>query len=282
MHAGGIAGESLLSSEISYCMNFGPVRSLALTKSISGYKIQTVVLWGSSGGIVGCAQSTYILNCANGGSVETYAKADKTTSTDGNFTYNYYYTVYSGGIIGVGDGRIVQCCNTGALNAHASQTDTNIWLYQAGIGSADLSELEVVNCYYLDDGAAQGGGIPCSAEELQNPAHLDKLNFEDVWEINAAEGYPYPQIRQTLEEEKIRHEGFLPISTKEEFDDIRNHSNLTRYYLTQDIIFTPADFEPGRAGGSGRMEASPIIRPTGIILWRSGRVRALHHRPEHV
>ena len=252
MHAGGIAGESLLSSEISYCMNLGPVRSLALTKSVSGSQIYTVMLLGSSGGIVGRAEWSYILNCANGGSVEAYAKADNITSTNGNFSYNYYYDIYSGGIVGVGNGRIVQCCNTGVLNAHASQTNTdNIRLYQAGIGSADTGELEVVNCYYLDDGAAQGGGIPCSVEELQSSAHLDKLNFEDVWEIDAAEGYSYPQIRQTLEEEKIRHEGFLPISTKEELDGIRNHSNLTRYYLTQDILFTSEDFEQGGLVGPG-------------------------------
>lgn len=130
-YAGGILGESVNSTLISNCSNFGPISGGRLENATS--KISYV------GGIAGRITLTTVSDCYNAGVVTDTANPEPTL----------------GGIVGILDGTtsLVNSYNVGSVTA----TSTTATL--GGVaGSVSRYNNTITNCYYLTDTAGQACG----------------------------------------------------------------------------------------------------------------------------
>ncbi len=231
--AGGIAGSNV--GDISNCYNTGSVSSSS--NSSSSYDDCY------AGGIAGY-NSEDISNCYNTGSVSS--------SSNSSSSYNY---CYAGGIAGGNGGDIRNCYNTGSVSGN---------VYVGAIAGENSGY--TFYCYYLDnilEGYGYGstdGTFKCTEEELRLQQTFVGFDFDSVWTMDGNEVYPYPELQAAehiiIEEKEENTSEFAGgtglydnpylIATKEHLNNVRNY--LDAYFkMTDDIVFTEADFAEGGA-----------------------------------
>ena len=273
-YVGGIVGV-MTSGTVDSCSNYG--------YALGGY---------DTGGIVGTIRSGTITNCKNmdtisGAAVEAGGIAGSTSGNDITISacYNTAYVCaskYAGGIVGYqSGGNISDCMNLGKASAENASNSSiyagglvgriasgslsnsyNIgevvsWGYYAGGIAGKASSNTISNCYYKDTtskGVASGtdAGTKCTDAQMQTQGTFTGFDFDKVWKMGDTEAFPYPELKSNS-----NLYGYIPISSKEELNAIRDGLDKS-YYLTTDIVFTAADFAEGGAFFNNGVGWTPI------------------------
>lgn len=164
-YIGGVAGRTSTNATLNSCYNEGSVNANTYVGGISGDLMSTGT----------------IKNCYNKGEVLIASTSTSTSS------------LYLGGIVGVGRGRIMNCYNSGVLPENESSK------YIGGIAGriiTNSTDNQLSECYYLDSTATSGVGYAISGldgihsvsstelKELATTLGDEYINNEDD------EGYP--------------------------------------------------------------------------------------------
>ena len=228
-----------VSDDIDNTYNYG----VLYTGSIAGY---------NSGIITNCVNESnnYTYKGSYDGSYDHYVGGIAGYSTgeitqcynigniSGENSYRYYECdVYVSGIA-CGSGTISNCYNTGTITATNTYDSDNAYAagitYNTGsknvsncynIGTAEkaISYGEVTNCYFLNGtGADVTGAKSLTAAQMKMQAMYAGFDFENVWFIDRASEYVYPQIinnRQVpVPEAEVTKVEFAPAPSKVEYE----------------------------------------------------------------
>lgn len=220
INVGGIIGKNDLSLLIR-CRNTGSVTAQAET---AHYLNQGA----NAGGIAGLSTGGIIRQCFNnagitgkkctyaGGITGTVNFINNTIIEDsyntGNVSSTNGETGGAGGILGCtvynafyggfANNNFINCYNTGKI---VSGFDRTGGIVGAMLCNADTTGTYINDCYFLNN-TAKGAGLiwktagkavtySRSAAEMKKQAGFSTFDFKNTWIIDAASGYPYPQLR---------------------------------------------------------------------------------------
>ena len=197
-NSGGIAGNVLNGSEVSFCYNTGVLDGMHYIGGITGIFDASSIsrcynsgkLSGSDciGGIAGTSDSSVVSDCYNTGSVTGY---------DG-----------VGGIVGaasVRDGEryeISHCYNIAEVKGSLSTAAIAGRMGASGDKSAQLSECRyiytaapvAVNDFSSGENLIVSDVDPLTEEQMQVAAYFTGFDFETVWTMDGNADYPYPEL----------------------------------------------------------------------------------------
>ncbi len=148
------------SGAISKSYNIGSIKSIGGTHSTSSSSWSK---YGYASGICGSASDPNVVidNCYNAGSISGYGNA------------GYGISQY---------GTISNCYNVGAVGT-----------YSTAIGGTKT------NCYYLN-GTGTGGGTALTETQMKLQSMFVGFDFENTWTLNEFANYPYPQLRENVQD----------------------------------------------------------------------------------
>ncbi len=168
-YMGGIVGGGN-GTTINQCVNTGAITSLSTYPGPDR----------NIGGIAGWLQgASTVSNCYNTGDIASY---------EGNGTD------YVGGIVGyyVSDDKIQSCYNRG----QTANNQTSI-----GYSIAYVSKGTVTDCYYLaDTGSNTSGSTSLTPAQMKLQSLYSDFDFEAVWVLDTDSLYPYPQLRNNMQD----------------------------------------------------------------------------------
>lgn len=171
--------------------NYGTIEQCYNTAEISG---------GSAGGITNTntyssALKGVISNCYNAGAImgTSYSCGIASTSTSA---------------------KIINCYNLGNSEKYA------------------ISDTTVTNCYYLDGtGSDASGTVALTEAQMKMQTMFRDFDFETVWVLDPYANYPYPQLRENVQDMSQSAETVII---------------MTIPYKTEYMVGDPLDFTGGR------------------------------------
>ena len=171
------------------------------------------------------------------------------------YNHSYYYSTASGyasGICGWGNySNIYNCYNSASISSGiATESNDKSSRYSAGIiaggsylnvdncynsgeviGDVNLSigNATVKNSYYLaDTGTSTAGATSLTEAQMKLQSMYKGFDFENVWVINPYANYPYPQLRDNIQDlnEKVELIRIINLPTKLDYytDDVLDFS----------------------------------------------------------
>ena len=175
LYVGGICGYSTTGT-ISYCFNTGNIAGIT-----NNYNYSHDSSYSNVAGIVGrsCGTSVYstvkIHNCYNVGNVKVFKSVVDGTDDTSN--------AEASGIANIsGFTQIAYCYNTQPTRYAISNTD-------------------VTNCYYLNgSGADCTGATALSDTQMKLKSTYYGFDFDNTWVINSYAVYPYPQLKNNIQD----------------------------------------------------------------------------------
>ncbi len=187
-----------------------------ITKSVNKAEVYSCYV---AGGIAGSNYGT-INKCYN--AADIYAESSF-TGTNSKGTANWYSTAYGGGVAGYESGSsalISDCYNSGAIVGTQSSS-SGTYLYIGGISSNGTNVIRCYNAgkttkklsignaiankandsYFLSGTGTQTTGTTALTEtQMKLQSMYVGFDFENVWIQNPNALYPYPQLRENIQE----------------------------------------------------------------------------------
>ncbi len=199
---GGIVGNASGESKIDSSYNAGSVTAdiakgrLYTLKSIGSgyYGTQYKYTYTSIvSGIANGSNSVKITNCYNSGDVIGISKDDQTPSYPSS---NY---IYDANVYGISNETNIELCyNIGQLS-------TKDVKYALGYGT-------VINSYYLSGmGQSSTGATPLTESQMKKQSMYSNFDFENIWETDPNAIYPYPQLKNNIQDNRILEKGQIAI-----------------------------------------------------------------------
>lgn len=130
-----------------------------------------------------------------------------------NNCYNSGLIIGSGscGIALYNSGKLTNCYNVGSVKTSATD--------EANSGYA-ISSYSVTNCYYLNDsGKDVSGAIALTETQMKIQSMYKGFDFENVWILNEFANYPYPQLKENIQDinESAKIVSIIAIPQKTEY-----------------------------------------------------------------
>ncbi len=241
-----------------FANNAGTIKNLTVSGNISSTYSGSIHCTGAiagynSGTITGCVNESEInISTSNSSAIRSIHVGGIAGCSIGSITQSYnvgnvsgknnyvsnssdHYACVSG--IACDSGSISDCYNTGTITATG---ETSSYSYSAGInceeyaikisncyniGTAEkaISYGEVTNCYFLNGtGADVTGAKSLNAAQMKMQVMYGGFDFENVWFIDRASEYVYPQLinnRQVpVPEAEVTKVEFKSIPTKVDYE----------------------------------------------------------------
>ncbi len=156
-------------------------------------------------------------------------------------TYSGSYNEYVGGITAYNNGKIDNCYNCGSVTAHSyaagicythyageikkcynSGKITAVFKYSI-VGSSSKT---VTNNYYLDGtGSGSTGSTALTEYQMTLQSMYDGFDFENIWIIDPDAVYPYPQLRDNIQDMSPRIDTLTMLSKPKK----------TEYFIGQEL-----------------------------------------------
>ncbi len=228
LYVGGIVGGTDSRGSIINCYNTGKV-----TAKCSGLNATVY-----AGGIAGTGSQ--ITGCYNTGNIDASAPFRDGISHAGGIigtgsAINCYNTgtiiasagakTYAGGIVGQSSGTD-NCYNIGEVIATNSSNNHVGGL--TGIGKGDGYSLQ----QFASFGASNG--VECSRDEMKQRSTFTTFDFNDTWEIDNYNYYPYPQLKHNRQEKIQSIELRTPPNNKRfiegKYPDLTGATMMIAYY----------------------------------------------------
>ena len=216
--AGGIVGFTRSESKIQECYS---------TSNVCGESSA----YAYAGGIIGAGGGN-ITNCYNTGFVNVKYVGSSSFTTPG-----------VGGIVGSAQSTTVtNCYNVGYISAYTANGSANV----GGICGTVTTPV-ISDCYYLGSiqagtGNGDNGTTKCSAAAMNDKGTFEEYDFGSRWTMDGAVEYPYPELINMSHIGKVQSEemkdwsGYIPISTKEELNSIRENLSGKYYFRGSGIV----------------------------------------------
>lgn len=207
IYVGGVVGYSD-TTEFSVCIN-----NTHVLANLNGGDSPSLVA--HAGGITGFAVQGLISECYNTGKIES----------DGYYYYGSSYRIadpYAGGICAKADGTVItKCYNAGEIIA--TDVSQRAYQYSAGICNSGATVTQCYNvgqtttsdgsrryaiqsggttdCYYLaDTGGSTSGATSLTESQMKTQSMYKGFDFENTWVLNPNAKYPYPQLKNNVQD----------------------------------------------------------------------------------
>lgn len=201
-------------------INFKNIQCIGANTGIIGSQAGNVNACYFQGEIKSTNEQTAVINSNYGGNIENCI-----FDIDISFSPEYV-DIYNeiSGIVGLnGGGTITNCVYIGNMTLTDEQSDKeNNWIYPI------TENGKVTNCFYIEKDyyADECPGTPCTDEALKSEKTYTGFDFENIWDIDDGEGYPY--IRSDIDQ------AYLPLLP-----------NVQELPITYEVSFRDVSYENG-------------------------------------